>query len=152
MKGLNNAQAKVNNLQEATDHLVEAALKLRWAGALESLKLINKIMDEINKQLGAIKIELSLNTDPPGDPIWVRMDFPAGRPRSGERLCPMPPGPYLITSQFDQKDYQGMTLMESIKDHLDLITSKEPTSLGTVGYHIKDGKWSKCFYFYDTSD
>ena len=134
----------LRHLSMAGDALKAAAYHLVNAGCLDIALEINPILD---KMLGQLKILKNHSQE------WVDIPVPAGKPRHGRKLNPLPSGPYLIADQFDSTNYEGLSLAEVMENHSDKIKSDLPETLGTVGYFFNsDRKLSKCFYFFDTSD
>lgn len=135
---------EIRNLKEAAHHISEASNYLCGAGQPEIAAQLQPIVEKMLHVLRTSKAQ---------EPKWEDIPVSPGKPMWGKRLTPRPVGPYLVTDQFDPKDYGGMTMKKVISDHADKLSNDLPESLGTVGYAFgPDQRLSKVFYFYDTSD
>lgn len=86
---------------------------------------------------------------------WVTLPTKTGAPVVKQRLEPMPAGPYLVCSQFDENLFEGIHYMDARKQYPEKLHHGLPAyGLGSVAFSFDNELMvaRKCWVHYDTSD
>ena len=81
---------------------------------------------------------------------WIHIEKPLGATENHSVLKPMPKGPYLLMSQFDEK-LEGVD-KENVDGAVKWVDDLPNYFCGSVAYAVVDGKLKQCVRWYDTSD